>query len=31
VGGIRLGFAATWCVIAGFFRKLLGGSKTADR
>jgi carbon monoxide dehydrogenase subunit G len=31
VGGIRLGFAATWGVIAGFFRKLLGGSKTADR
>jgi carbon monoxide dehydrogenase subunit G len=31
VGGIRLGLAATWGVIAGFFRKLFGGSKTADR
>jgi hypothetical protein len=31
VGGIRLGLAAIWGVIAGFFRRLFGGSKTADR
>jgi carbon monoxide dehydrogenase subunit G len=31
VGGIRLGLAATWGVIAGFLRRLFGGSKTADR
>jgi carbon monoxide dehydrogenase subunit G len=28
VGGIRLGLAATWGVIAGFFRRLFGGAKT---
>jgi uncharacterized protein len=28
VGGIGLGLAALWAVIANFFRKLLGGSKT---
>ena len=28
VGGIRLGLAAIWAVIAGFFRRLFGGAKT---
>jgi carbon monoxide dehydrogenase subunit G len=28
VGGIRLGLAATWAMIAGFFRRLFGGAKT---
>jgi uncharacterized protein len=28
VGGIRLGLAAIWGVIAGFFRRLFGGAKT---
>jgi uncharacterized protein len=28
VGGIRLGLAAIWSVIAGFFRRLFGGAKT---
>jgi carbon monoxide dehydrogenase subunit G len=27
VGGIRLGLAATWGVVTGFFRRLSGGSK----
>jgi carbon monoxide dehydrogenase subunit G len=31
VGGIRLGLAATWGVIAGFFRRLFGGAKPAER
>jgi hypothetical protein len=31
VGGVRLGLAAIWSVIAGFFRRLFGGSKTAER
>jgi uncharacterized protein len=29
IGGIRLGLAALWGAIAGFFRKLFGGSKSA--
>lgn len=28
VGGIRLGLAAIWGVVAGFFRRLFGGAKT---
>jgi uncharacterized protein len=28
VGGIRLGLAAIWGVIAGFFRRVFGGAKT---
>jgi uncharacterized protein len=28
VGGLRLGVAAIWGVIAGFFRRLFGGAKT---
>jgi uncharacterized protein len=31
VGGIRLGLGATWSVIVGFFRRLFGGAKTAER
>jgi uncharacterized protein len=31
VGGIRLGFAAIWGVIVGFFRRLFGGAKSAER
>jgi len=31
VGGIGLGLSAIWSVILGFFRRLFGGSKTADR
>jgi carbon monoxide dehydrogenase subunit G len=31
VGGIRLGLAAIWGVIAGFFRRFFGGTKTAER
>jgi hypothetical protein len=31
VGGIRLGLAATWGVIAGFFRRLFGGAEPAER
>jgi len=30
VGGIRLGLAAIWSVIAGFFRRLFGGAKTGE-
>jgi carbon monoxide dehydrogenase subunit G len=31
VRGIRLGLAAIWSVIAGFFRRLVGGAKTAEK
>jgi len=31
VGGIRLGLAAVWGVVAGFFRRLFGGSQPAAR
>ena len=31
VGGIRLGLGAIWGVIAGFFRRLFGGSQPAAR